>query len=217
MGSQTKVMGWPFPQSSDLIAEGAVNIEQLAEQVEPTVFLAYNKFTPGEVWTSYPAGQSLMKVYDAAWPAANGTVITYKPPAASYIQQWFMMASYGGNPGIYFRQGWSPSGEPQWSDWQTIAGPGTPNAMAAGRVTVTPTAGAPKAVSITLPSGRFKSESEGGLLLVQLSAGGATHPEDISLCTYSISPTTLVVYIWRKSATDTAISWQVTQGLVAAN
>lgn len=220
MAGSTPQAGWPFPSSSDLIAEGAVNIEQLGEGIEADFYLPAGAHNADDPYTDYPVpGMSIFNANTSVtgWPYTYGTVVTIKR-ATNQAWQWFYAyTTVAESQKAYLRIGYTGSGTPKWSSWQTVVGPGTPNAMAAGRVTVTPTAGEPKAVTITLPSGRFKTESEGGLLLVQLSAGGATHPEDISLCTYSISPTTLVVYIWRKSATDTAISWQVTQGLVAAN
>lgn len=208
MGSTTQYLKFPFPVSSDLIADGAVNMEQLADSVEDVMIVPSNSLAMNAPWNSYPVGASMMQVTNSSdWPS-SGIVFSLRRQGGDQTHQYWSGTSVA-KPQVQFRYGSSAG----WSDWAMLGSLGAPDAMAAGGVLVTPKAGEAKAVTITFPSGRFVSESVGGKLRPQLTAGGATRPQDIALCVYSISPSAMTVYIYRTTATETSIGWQVTQGL----
>lgn len=214
MGSTTPIVKWPFPVSSDLIAQGAVNMEQLAEATENQFWLAANKYTAEEPWSSYPVGMSMMAATSSSsgFPYSNGLVVTYRPTSANACQWFYWISSVSSRQLVQYRLGYGSGDTATWTAWMTVVGPGTPDAMAAGRVTVTPTAGEPKAVTITFPTNRFEAKSDRELY-PQLTCGGRTHPENVAACVYSINETRMVAYLWVKDSTDTSLGWQVTQGV----
>ena len=83
-GSTTR-FGWPFPLPTDLIANGASTIGQMAQAIENQITLADNAFAAGDLIGGYPLGWSMMTVTAPAsaggWPTPNtgaAIVLTFR-------------------------------------------------------------------------------------------------------------------------------------------
>lgn len=211
MAGTTPQVKWPYPSSSDLIAQGAVNIEQLAEATEGQFFLPAGSYNGDEPWSTYPIGMSMMAVGTAVtgWPANYGQVVTYRR-TNSHSWQWFY--TYTPTPErqtVWLRIGYDDTdGSPIWQPWNTVAGLGTPTASATGQITLTPpTGGGTVAGKITFPSGRF---SKAPRVVTGLQT---RQPGDCNASVFDITSSGATIYAYRTGPTTTTVTWIATEGV----
>lgn len=220
MASTTDLIGWPFPQSTDKIAEGAVNIEDLADSVQDQFFLASNKFAATESHLSYPQGMSIMAVNNSSgWPY-GGIVTTWVRLGSSFVVQWFTwQTSTVSAQKTQIRYGYStgsPSA-PVWSAWKTVASAGSPTAQATGTIVCqmpNTTDRDVQAYSVTFPSGRFATTPR-----IFLNYGTSA-PVQVNVSIGSPSATSVIIYYYRANLTGngdpvttaTSVYWYAIEG-----
>lgn len=148
--------GYPYPDPTDPIAEGADAIRALAEALNNRTMmtLAQDALTAKVLPTSWPEGISSMAISGTTalangWPRdATMVVWTFRRLTSSGT---FQLVARGAEdkPWLYYRNG-NLNG---WAPWRNAAGP---YGVAAGTVTHPSTpANSSSTVTVTLPSGTF--------------------------------------------------------------
>lgn len=149
--SETPILQLPFPVSSGLIADGALNIEQLAETTEGVIVVPSDSGLTGtSAWNLYPVGISMMQVAaGSGWPA-GGVVLSIRRQDGTQTHQYYSGTSKA-NPVAAFRFGDSTG----WSAWIAMATTGMIQEAAAATLTTTTVKDGVKSVAVTFPAGRF--------------------------------------------------------------
>lgn len=216
MGSSTPLLGYPFPLSTDKIAAGAVNMEDITEAVENSRKLANGKFTADEPGTSYPLGQSHMYWSGggvaAGWPNSNYCNVVTIMGSAGAGWQWCYRYSGGANSQVYLRE-WS-SGGGGWQVWRQVAGPGVPIAQANGSLKLTPpSGGGDVSTTVTLPSNRFLNQDTYGPITI-LTGANTTSPTVATSASWTTTGliTNFTIFLQRGTATQTGVYWSAFQG-----
>lgn len=217
MGSTTDLISWPYPESTDRIAEGAANIEDLADSIQDQFFLPSSHFAAAEPHTSYPQGMSIMAVSNSiGWPY-GGIVVTWVRLGSSFVTQWFTwQTSTVSAQKTQIRYGYStgtPSA-PVWTAWQTMAANGVPTASASGDATLTPpSGGGDVSAVVTLPSSRFANQDTAGKIRI-FTACNSSSPTVAHSANWTSSGTitSFTLYLNRGTPTATGIHWYAIQG-----
>jgi hypothetical protein len=196
MGSTTQYLKFPFPVSSDLVADGAINMEQLADAVEEVMIVPSNSLAMNAGWNQYPIGASMMQVTNSSdWPS-SGIVYSLRRQGGDQTHQYWSGTSVS-DPQVAFRYGSSGG----WSRWIVLGSTGAPQEMAADTVTITTKANDYKTTKVTLPSGRFSTAPR---VFLQYN-GSAPHAIDYS--TDDRTATSFSVITWANTSWAAAIQW----------
>lgn len=194
--SETPYLGFPFPVSSDLIADGAVNIEQAVEAVEDVMVVPSNSLAVGASWDSYPIGMSMMQVTNSSdWPS-SGVVLSIRRQGGDQTHQYWSGTSVS-NPYVAFRYG-SVGG---WSKWILLGGIGSIQEGAVGTAEVAVKANTTKTVKVTYPSGRFSAPPRVWTQYV------GTHPEATFTSPSDLSTTYFNLNCYRTSDFTIFVQW----------
>lgn len=208
MASTTPDLQFRYPVSTDKIAQGAQNIEDLAEDVENNTILATNAFAATDPHTSYPIGASTMAVSNSnGWPY-GGVVHTIRRLGGTYSMQFFTYQSASvSRLGTLLRYGYQSGTAVIWSAWQTIVGNGSPDYFAEGTITAPTTGGGVVPVKVTFPSGRFTQIPNTQVTCV------TSRPDVTNAGVADRSTTGMTIYVYRVegSSSNTTVDWIATQ------
>lgn len=194
--SETPYLGYPFPVSSDLIADGAVNIEQAMEAVEDVEVVPSNSLAVAASWDSYPIGISMMQVTNSSdWPS-SGVVLSIRRQGGDQTHQYWSGTSVA-NPYVAFRYGSSGG----WSRWIILGGIGSIQEGAVGTAEVAVKANTQKTVKVTYPSGRFSAPPRVWTQYI------GTHPEATFTSPSDLSQTYFNLNCYRTSDFTIFVQW----------
>lgn len=151
-GGQT-TDGYPYPDPTDPLAEGADAIRALAEALAGRTVTIVTGKTPTDLPSSFPLGISLMAIGSAAsagWPtASSSTLITFN------MSDRAVQIVFRNNSNV--SQGYIRSGNTAWGPWASAA---APYGQASGSVTVNAAANSTSATTVTLPANTFTATPE---------------------------------------------------------
>lgn len=151
----TTTDGFPYPDPTDPIAEGADAIRALAESLSLRNWVRRGTAIPASALaTAYPLGWSYRvaataEITSGGWPGATAAlIITFRESSNAAHQQVWAIAT-GTIPNMFCRSGNSTI----WSAWWNAAGP---YGRAQGLATVPNAApGSTSTVTVTFPANRF--------------------------------------------------------------
>lgn len=196
--SETTVLGLPFPLSSGLIADGAVNMEQLADGVEGVQVVPTDAgVVAASGWNAYPIGISMLQITDTSggWPAA-GVVLTIRRQDGTQAHQYYSGATKS-QPVAAFRFGDSSG----WSSWIATASTGMIQEAAAATLTTTTIKDDVKSVKVTFPVGRFTNTPR---IFCQYAG---TSPGACEAAPNERSTTGFTMNIWANASWNASIQW----------
>jgi hypothetical protein len=198
--------GYPYPDPTDPLAEGADAIRSLAEALtnRTVTVLPSNSVAESDPFTAYPRGISTVDLSTAAgasWPTGSSSTVMTIVAAADRAVQLAYRNTAGTNTFGYYRSG-NPSG---WSPWIGATGP----FGEAGGSVVFPTtaAGAVSSVTVTFPAGTF---NRGPNVVI---SGYTASPGNRHVSAASSTATSFIAYFAndRTDAGAVAAHWNATQ------
>lgn len=207
--SGTTPEGFPYPDPTDPVTDGADAIRALAESLagRTTTALAPNSKVPGDLYSTYPMGISTVTLNNAAgvaWPSGTtSSVVTFRT-AADRAAQWVFLNS-ATITAAYYRQGNSNG----WSPWRNAAGP---YAKANGTTIIAISNATSRVLVVTLPAGRFTTDDYQGFANIKNGDAPASnwHARVISK-----TLTTFSLFCWQATAVASSpslnVDWTVEQ------
>lgn len=215
MSTTTPVFGWAIPQGTDLIAQIATIVSDGITDIENQANVPSNSKSVADAYSTYPLGVSLMALSgtgatNGAWPENfSSYVLTLRRQGGDAAAQFHITNRTSSPPSVRFRNG-NANG---WTDWQTVVGPGTPNAQASGQITLTDAmkdSNGNRTAVVTFPSGRFAAPPR-----VSLSLHQTSRPDQVvgSPADFNVTSTQFTVYVKRTDTIGQSVTWVAIQGV----